>query len=105
MTGARGSIGRLGDSDAAPVLAGSPEGFGLVWLRQVTGFEQDVLVVGAQEMGGEIVFGRQAEIPTTTRAFAYAPVLTEIGGGVYFVAWTEGEASPMFQIHGRFIEL
>jgi hypothetical protein len=99
VTGASASIGGISDANAYSDIAGSPDAFALVWLRQVSGTRNRVFVASGSETAGEMTLSA-----TSADAAPYPPFIVALGEGRYFVGWTQVVMSPNFQVHGRIVE-
>ena len=98
-------MGRPTEQDALVAVDGTPEAFAVVWLRQTSGIRNEVVVASGREEGGAIAFNAEQVLPTSADAAPYAPVIRALGGGNYFVVWTQVVMSPDFEVHGRIVAL
>ncbi len=103
-TGARDSIGGLNVQDAAPAIAGTPDAFAVTWLEQTSGVRNELRLAFGSETDGTMTLGSAIEVPTSEDVYAYPPTITEVAAGTYFLTWSQGAASPNFQIHGRIVQ-
>lgn len=105
VTGASASIGGISDANAYSDIAGTPDAFAVVWLRQISGTRNDIFVASGSETGGVMTLGTPMEIDTSADIAPYPPFIVALGEGRYFVGWTQVVMSPDFQVHGRIVEL
>ena len=99
----RGEFGAVGQRNAAPVVADGDGGSAVVWLRNVSGLQNEILVRRV-ETGSRFAFGDEVAIPTERPVYPYPPILVALGAERYFVAWVEGR-SPDLVVRGRFVDL
>ncbi len=99
----RGAFGAVGQRNAAPVVADGEGGSAVVWLRNIAGLRNEILVRRV-ETGARFTFGDEVAIPTERPVYPYPPVLVSLRAQLYFVAWVEG-TSPDLIVRGRFIDL
>lgn len=104
VTGAETSVGGVASLDASSDIAGTPDAFAIVWLRQIMGTRNQVFVASGSESGGEMTLSTPIEIETSANASPYPPFIVAMGEGRYFVGWTQVVMSPNFEVHGRIVE-
>ena len=99
------TIGTPGALDHTAIVAsGSDTSGALAYYRNLGGFRNQLVVVGFNVSSAGIELGAPVEIVHETPAPPYAPAITHVRDGVYFVAWAEG-TSPDFSIRGELLEL
>lgn len=104
VTGASASVGGISDANAFSDIAGTPDAFAIVWLRQISGIRNDVFVASGSESGGVMTLSTPVAIDTSADAAAYPPFIVALGEDRYFVGWTQVVMSPDFEVHGRIVE-
>ena len=72
------------------------------FLFPVRGFRNQLVVVGFSVSGSTITLSAPFEVVHETPAPPYAPAITHVRDGVYFVAWAEG-TSPEFTLRGELV--
>ena len=104
-SGAHQQVSPAGAADALPAIAGDADGFMLIWLRNLSGLQHAVYVVSGRVVGGSFELDEPRRIETSEPVYPYPPVLvaTHGEGRAYLAAWSQGAASPRFQVHGRFL--
>ena len=105
VTGAEASIGGISDANAFSDIAGTPDAFAIVWLRQISGTRNDIFVASGSETGGLMTLSAPVAIDTSADVSPYPPFIVALGEGRYFVGWTQVVTSPNFEVHGRIVEL
>lgn len=96
----------LGDTqqlDTLPVVAASPTGGAVAWLRR-TGTRYAVLAQPFVANGGTMLEGTPVQVSVGADAPVARPSIVHLSGNTYFVAWIEGSGQDSHAL-GRFVTL
>lgn len=99
---ARLTLGRSGRLDHTPTIAPAPGGGAVAWFRNVSGYRNGLRVQAFTAVDGSYGSGTEWTMEGVEEALPYAPALTHVGDGTYFLAWSEG-ASPDIRLRARFV--
>lgn len=97
------TLGTAGEMDHTPTVVASAGGGAVAWFRNVSGFRNRVVLQSFSFDGAAFAPGAEKVLETETAA-PYAPAITYVRDGVYFVAWAEGQ-SPDLYLRGSFVQL
>ena len=104
VTGAEASIGGISDANAYSDIAGTPDAFAIVWLRQISGTRNNIFVASGRETGrrddlerahADRHQRRRLALPALHRRPRRRPLLRRLDPVV---------TSPDFEVHGRIVE-
>lgn len=94
-------VGEAGSVDQTPGIAFGDTGGMAFWYRQISGFRNQLFVASVPTAAGE-TFGTPIEVPTDVAAAPYGATIVSVGGGAYFVAWSDA-ANPDYRVRARFV--
>jgi hypothetical protein len=103
------SFGASGKADHTPAVAPGPGGGAVAWYRMRSGIRNDLYVQGFALDGATVTAAgsplllNPPDVYEDHAAAPYQTTIAHVGGGVYFLAWSEGK-SPAFRIKGRFVK-
>jgi hypothetical protein len=99
------TLGDPGALDHSAIVATEDAGSGAVaYWRNLGGLSNQLVLRGFAVDAGGIRLGAPIEIAHAIPAPPYPPAITHVSGGVYFVAWAEGD-NPEFYLQGALLDL
>ena len=108
-TSPRAVFGAKNQVDHTPTVVAVDGGGAVAWFRIRAGIRDDVLIQAFAFDGPSLKKVRAetllnpAETGNDHAAGPYQAAMTPVGGGLYFLAWSEG-VSPAFRLVGRFVK-